>query len=231
MSDTFAIRLGASVLMGDSNIELGFSEIMSDSRCPLDVVCIWAGAVAVKVWIKTPELDTLYFEPSTYSHPLVMSAQFGITFHDLIPYPVIDTTGYDVSDTVLTIFVEEFVPLLDQLVIRLVDGEDYPHYTHRSDRFDIDSVAVTNDTLLVHVKYSGGCNEHDFYTFGSLAWMESQPPVMPAAIVHNGHNDACDALIRKTLAIDLTPVTELSGYGNEVYIDIGPQGLRVHYSW
>ena len=240
-SDTFDIALGESILRSNSGVEVGFSEILTDSRCPLNVQCYWAGMARIAIWLKAPDQDTLFLEPVIFgyvdrsspgSHRTVLSDHFGITLQQLDPYPIMDTTGVDLSDTIAYMAFEQFSPPLDQSVILLVNEEEYRRFEHNDiDPFGIDSLSVINDSLLVYVNYGGGCNEHDFYTFGSLAWMESSPPIMPVTIVHDGHLDFCLAFIHETLQIDLGPVKALQGYGNEVYIELGPQKHRVYYSW
>ena len=240
-SDTFDVALGESILLNNSGVEVGFSEILNESRCPSDVVCCWEGMARIEVWLKVPDQDTLFLEPIIYGyvdrsspggHKTVLSDYFGITLQQLDPYPIVDTTGVDLGDTIAYMVIEEFSPPLSQSEMMLVDADVYGRIANQfNDPFNIDSLTIADDSLLVHLTYSGGCNEHDFYTFGSLGWMESQPPIMPVTIVHYGYDDACDAIINRTLRIDLAPITMLAGYGNIVVIAIDGSADRVTYAW
>ncbi len=243
VKDTLTLEIGSAQFIGDTEVEIGFSHIYSDSRCPKNVMCFWQGMAQIAVWLKSPDLDTLHIEPIIYGyvdmthtgfHSMVLSDRFGISLLQLDPYPVADccSMGVDLGDTVATLLIEEFEPPPDQSVITLVDGNEYNRFAYNPvDPFGVDSLTIEGDTLQVHLHYSGGCNEHDFYTFGSLAWMESQPPIMPITIIHMGHNDFCDAIIHETIKVSLYPVTQLTGYGNEVFIEVIPLSHRVYFTW
>jgi hypothetical protein len=41
--DTLTLQYGDSALLGNSGAAITFSAIEADSRCPVDVTCVWAG--------------------------------------------------------------------------------------------------------------------------------------------------------------------------------------------
>jgi hypothetical protein len=45
----FELALGESVMVEGSGVTLTFEDVPSDSRCPTDVVCVWAGNAQVRV--------------------------------------------------------------------------------------------------------------------------------------------------------------------------------------
>lgn len=47
--DMFAIPYGQGVVVPGSIFEVRFQAVLGDSRCPSDVVCIWAGEVKVEL--------------------------------------------------------------------------------------------------------------------------------------------------------------------------------------
>jgi hypothetical protein len=47
LGDTFLIAVGESVAIAGERLTVGYSQLLSDSRCPLDVQCITAGNAAV----------------------------------------------------------------------------------------------------------------------------------------------------------------------------------------
>ncbi|MFC1747042.1 hypothetical protein ACFLZR_01755 [Candidatus Neomarinimicrobiota bacterium] len=239
IDDTLTLVLGTSQFIGESDVEIGFSQIYTDSRCPSNADCIWQGMAQIAIWLKAPEIDTLHLMPTIFglvdvthtgTHAMLISNRFGISLLQLDPYPGFSTLV--VGDTAATLRIEEFVPPLDQSVITLIELEEYNRFSHNPvDSFGIDSLSIDDDSLLIHLNYSGGCIEHDFYTFGSLAWMESSPPIMPITIIHMGNNDFCDAIIHRTIKISLDPVTRLTGYGREVFIEVIPSYQRVYFAW
>lgn len=46
--DTITLRYGASALLGD-HVRIVFRSVESDSRCPVDVQCVWAGDAAIRL--------------------------------------------------------------------------------------------------------------------------------------------------------------------------------------
>jgi hypothetical protein len=52
---------GRIVRIEDSQVQLSFERVVSDSRCPRDVVCVWAGnaAARIRVWSDTATARTI----------------------------------------------------------------------------------------------------------------------------------------------------------------------------
>jgi hypothetical protein len=82
-----------------------------------------------------------------------------------------------------------------------------------NDAFDIESLSVQGNTLILKVVYAGGCKTHDFDMYASSAIGESFPPVLFLTVSHNANNDMCKALLRETINFDLSNLVNLvSGY-------------------
>ena len=74
-----------------------------------------------------------------------------------------------------------------------------------------------NDILTVVVRYSGGCEEHDFNAYFSGGWAKSLPPQAAITLEHiNPNNDACRSLVKDTLHFNMKPL-QYSG-ANEVVV-------------
>ena len=69
---------GVAFIQPDS-LHLRFEALLSDSRCPVDVECVWAGAVRIRLSLETPERKLTPF-----------------TMHD---YPAGEGTGKMMKDT------------------------------------------------------------------------------------------------------------------------------------
>tara|TARA_B100000795_G_scaffold219378_1_gene173696 strand:- start:2820 stop:3233 length:414 start_codon:yes stop_codon:yes gene_type:complete len=84
----FKIPLGETIISGD--VSITFSEIIEDSRCPIDVTCVWAGKAKVKVMLsilgeETKEISVV-FEKSI--QPNIASKKGCVfTAMELLPYP------------------------------------------------------------------------------------------------------------------------------------------------
>jgi hypothetical protein len=47
LGQPFDLKVGESVAVGDAGLKITFSKVAADSRCPIDVVCVWAGDAEV----------------------------------------------------------------------------------------------------------------------------------------------------------------------------------------
>lgn len=73
--------------------------------------------------------------------------------------------------------------------------------------FAVLEMTSENDVLTVIVRYSGGCEEHDFNAYFSGGWAKSLPPQAALTLEHlNPKNDACRSLVKDTLRFNLKPL-------------------------
>jgi hypothetical protein len=93
------------------------------------------------------------------------------------------------------------------------------------DPFELKSIEIVRDTITLDITHSGGCKEHSYTLFMSpAAFLESFPAQANLYLRHNGHSDACEALIRTTVSFNLQPIAELyqNFYGrkDEIIINV-----------
>ncbi len=240
--EPFALEWNESTSVGGDGLVVGFKEVLGDSRCPLNADCVWQGQARIRLWLAEPGMDTLYLEPFIYgyvsaadtgSHKQVFSERFNATLLQLDPYPDADSILYfDLRVITATISITKNIEPLLTNAVNLVDADSYQDYFHNQiDAFDIDSAGIIEDTLKVYVAYSGGCNEHDWFTFGSILWGEGVLSRLQMVIIHDGHVDYCDAWIHQTLSIDLSTVRQQPGIGNPVTIDLQGAPDTLLYSY
>lgn len=89
-------------------------------------------------------------------------------------------------------------------------GDDLSVYPE--DDWELVSGEVVADSLRLEVQYSGGCADHDFWLLAVHGWT----PLPDGSVVrkvgvdlllpHEDHDDACDALLTRTLQFDLSPL-------------------------
>lgn len=74
-----------------------------------------------------------------------------------------------------------------------------------NDPFDIIAVTTRSESeWSIVVEYSGGCSDHYFYTWWDAEWQSAGQTRF--FLSHNNNTDACDALVRDTLEIELDRV-------------------------
>ena len=88
--DTAAIGLGESTLLPAAGVSVTYVALVSDSRCPTGVTCVWEGDAAVRVEMEslgqrvTAELHTA-FQPRS-----VALGDVVVELLEVRPYPAID---------------------------------------------------------------------------------------------------------------------------------------------
>jgi len=53
LGQAFELRAGTSAILRDG-LNLRFEGVRSDSRCPMDALCVWAGDAIITVWLSQP---------------------------------------------------------------------------------------------------------------------------------------------------------------------------------
>jgi hypothetical protein len=57
----FTLRVGEHRQLEPRRTRLGFERVVADSRCPIHVVCVWAGEATVRLWL-VESRDTAFVE-------------------------------------------------------------------------------------------------------------------------------------------------------------------------
>lgn len=95
-------------------------------------------------------------------------------------------------------------------VLLVADHADWP-----DDAYEFLGMRLSGDTLDVTVRYGGGCETHEFALLVSPVFLESYPVQMNGTLAHDAKGDLCDALIERSLRLDLRPLRQAyaSAYG------------------
>lgn len=88
LSQPFDLKVGEQVTIAGESVDIGFAEILNDSRCPRDVQCVWAGAATITVWVeKKPRArETLTLRVPNADEPVTYE-QYSVSLKDVKPYP------------------------------------------------------------------------------------------------------------------------------------------------
>ena len=84
-----SLSLGQSVVIPSEKLQIKFSEVINDSRCPNGVICIWAGEVSCLVEITHAEAvyPVVLTQPGLTGDPAQKTFQeYQLTFR-VEPYP------------------------------------------------------------------------------------------------------------------------------------------------
>lgn len=217
----FELSQGESAILDDPGLEITFVSVEDDSRCPADVDCIYEGQVIVRLSLES-ETDG--------------KADFflGSNWDELFSPGTFDTLGYrisllDVGPTQApagaTVAEEDYMVRIEVMeswregVINLFDGDSYSNYVSRlTGLHEWSPMWVAGDTLIVPVRYGGGCKVHDFYLVGTCPPQSSYSSPLVINVIHEGNGDACQAYLANRLKFDLSPLRRCGLKGRSVAI-------------
>ena len=102
-----------------------------------------------------------------------------------------------------------------------------------SAEFEVVGHKLDGALLRLDVRYSGGCEEHDFRVCWGGILAPSDPPQIPIEVNHYNHGDSCEALITESLYIDLSEIDDVAAGGADVSIvlPVGGIGIRSLYGF
>lgn len=82
------LRAGEERVIGGSVLRLSFGQVLEDSRCPIDAVCVWQGNARVELGIRAGMGPTLPLRLNTSQEPRSAAALgVRVTLVELLPAP------------------------------------------------------------------------------------------------------------------------------------------------
>jgi hypothetical protein len=105
----FKLRAGQQVTLRGTRLRIKFVRVESDSRCPADVKCVWAGNAAVQFRLSSGRESKTLTLNSSPGEMFVKEGEYQgykVTLVDLSPYPRSDRR-ITVRDWVVTLLVSK----------------------------------------------------------------------------------------------------------------------------
>lgn len=86
----FDLKVGESATVGPQGLTVGFSELLSDVRCPIGLLCFWEGDATAQMWANLPGESREDFQLHTYGgfKWKFLYEDYEITLTRISPYPV-----------------------------------------------------------------------------------------------------------------------------------------------
>ena len=86
LNDTIDLGYGQCLNHYTNQTTICFDTVLTDSRCPENVICIWAGEAIVRFKININQNESFFLDLHTGTFDTVVNG-FRLTFLDLLPYP------------------------------------------------------------------------------------------------------------------------------------------------
>ena len=88
ITETLTLRVGQQKTSATGKIKVKFISVMEDSRCPVNVTCVWAGNAKIKISLAKGKKAARLFElNSTLKTDLIVFEGYEIRLVDLYPRP------------------------------------------------------------------------------------------------------------------------------------------------
>ncbi|MEH2082096.1 MAG: hypothetical protein V7K89_19615 [Nostoc sp.] len=92
LDTSFYLKYGKTAYLPTENIEIKFSKVIQDSRCPTNVTCIWQGQVIIGLDIikngKQVSTLTLTLIPGRDPLPVQFLDKYSVKLIQVSPYPI-----------------------------------------------------------------------------------------------------------------------------------------------
>lgn len=87
LGDTVTIGIGEAAAYEDAGLDVHFRSVRGDSRCPLDVQCVWAGDGAVELHLTAGGLSREVVLHTTLEPRAAGMGSVTVELVELLPYP------------------------------------------------------------------------------------------------------------------------------------------------
>ena len=212
LDQPFSLSSDQNIRLGLEALEVLFTRVISDTRCPAAGVCHAGDLAEISVRIviegkdKTDLILRIVSDPSADDIEALAVDTLGYRFRLLAlsestssqasPSPV-RTARIQISRSESTGGAQ-----LDSLKILDLPVEQIERLPVR-----IDSLSVAGDTLIANINYSGGCGQHYFSLIMSPATIiGGQPLKANLYFRHNSGYEPCSGIVKRELRFLLTPL-------------------------
>jgi hypothetical protein len=88
LNQPFQLKVGENIKLIPDNLTVGLKTVLSDSRCPIGVVCFWEGEADINIWLLKNRIDTIHG---------ILKIRGYIGIRDSLHDRYIDTIGYRIK--------------------------------------------------------------------------------------------------------------------------------------
>jgi hypothetical protein len=187
----------------NKKIGIKFIGVTTDSRCPTNSNCVWAGDGETKIVLIKDGVSKDYFFHTTLEPKEINFSDYKIVLKKLNPYPEsvgeIKQEEYSVELEIL------YMDANEENSIKLIDENDS---LIKHDILTVNNVLCDKDTITLNITYSGGCKEHKINLYAYKTIEKSNPAKVTIVLSHDANDDYCEALITRKIKFDLKTLKE-----------------------
>jgi len=88
LGEPFDVHVDQTATLTGEGLDVGFTDVVSDSRCPRDAQCFWQGAAVVRLSVeKAPDRGQTFTVRVPSESATVTYGSYSVSILDLKPYP------------------------------------------------------------------------------------------------------------------------------------------------
>ncbi len=207
-STSVTLKYDQSILI-NNELTIGFNGVPTDSRCPINAMCVWAGDGEVKLSLKKGSEIRIVSLHTTLDPKIIIYDNYEIQLIQLLPSRM---AGVSVKQEDYSVGLKiKYKSPFKVKSVYLIDGQSESLIT--KDPLVINDAVINQNILTLSFGYSGGCKEHIINLFAYTGIMKSNPPQMSLVISHQSNKDNCEAYYTGKIQFDLTSLKNyLAGY-------------------
>ncbi len=200
------LKVGNSVLL-NNELQITFVGVGLDSRCPVDVICVWEGDAEVKLKLKKGSLEKYVMLHTSLSPRSFVFDGYEINLSEVLP---LTKSDQQIKQEQYSIKLKiKYQVNSEKKQIHFIDSST--DWVLKKDLLTVNSASIEKDELLVSVSYGGGCANHFIELYSYTGILKSNPPQMNLVLSHNANNDMCEAYITKNFRFDLNAIKKYLG--------------------
>ncbi len=122
LGEPFELAFGEQARFASENVVVAFSDVVQDSRCPSDVVCIWEGQATIGVLVQVGGINpkVLSLTIGADESPSAAVGQYMVRLVSLEPYPQ-SSVQTEIKDYVATLVVTKVSANSEGVFVRAAD--------------------------------------------------------------------------------------------------------------
>ncbi|MEW6194169.1 MAG: hypothetical protein AB1521_03315 [Bacteroidota bacterium] len=200
------LNIGESITI-NQKFTLKFQNVTGDSRCPIDVTCVWEGNAEIELVLTNDErTETKVLNTNLEPRSLTFEG-YSIELRTLNPLPR-STIQINPKEYNIDLVIKPPDTNGDETEsVNLIDGSNTS--VINKDILNINSAAIDKNEITFNISYSGGCEDHKIDLYALKEIEKSNPAQVTLLLSHNSNNDMCEAYITQNALFDLT---ELKNY-------------------
>lgn len=200
------LKVGDSVLL-NNELQISFVRVGPDSRCPVDVICVWEGDAEVRLKLKKGSIEKDVLLHTSLSPRSIVFDGYEIILSEVLPLTKAGNPIKQEQYSIKLIIKNQISS--DKKQIHFIDNST--DWVLKKDMLTVNSASIEKDELLLSVSYSGGCANHFIELYSYTGILKSNPPQMNLVLSHNANKEMCEAYITKSFRFNLNALKEYLG--------------------